>query len=83
MDKSKPVYKLRWEDFKPFFIGLMEYEQRCRWEAISQTKPGGMYLEDYLKKCSARKVFLGLYNSIIIPGAVGGALFGLAKLVFE
>jgi hypothetical protein len=82
MNESKQIYRFRLKkDMRPF-IGMIDYTQRCRWEAISNAKPAGEDPEDYYKKCFARKLILGIYNSVLVVGTAG-ILFGLAKLVFE
>ena len=82
MNESKPGYKLRLkEDFIPF-VGMINYNDRCRWEEISNAKPGGEDPENYYKKCFARKLVLGLYNSVLVAGTIEG-VFGLVKLIFQ
>lgn len=82
MDKSNPVYMLRLKDIIPF-AGMKNYNDRCRWEGISNSKPGGEDLDSYYRKCLVRKLTLGLYTSVLVAVPLGGALFGLVKLVLE
>ena len=80
MNKSKPLYKLRLKDIIPL-VGMNNYNERCRWEAISHLKPEGENPNDYYRKCFARKLVLGSYNSVLVAGTAGGAFFGLVGLV--
>lgn len=76
MEEIKPFYSLRREDFKPFFIGLANYEDRCT-RALSADSlrntltEGHTEFYDNLRNAMLRRGLLLAYNFTLVAGAAG------------
>ena len=73
-NKKKPVYALRKEDFIPI-VGVKKYEERCNRYLMDITN------EWLQSKMTPKEALLGLYNTVLIGGAVIGTGFAVSGLV--
>jgi len=86
MNKQKPAYCFKGEDFIPI-VGMNRHVNRSATGAkVEEMRTGGDQFSpdsDYFVESFGRDILLVMYNSVLLGGSFVGGLAGLAKLLFK